>query len=111
MKASLTSSSSPELKTSESWKAVASGSRYWRAWDGEIVVYDDLSGDTLKLDPVMAEAFSCLLRGHASVEELRNHIADTFDLEADQKLQYWMDKAIAGLQRSGLIELAGPGTP
>ena len=108
MKASLTSSSGLELETTQRWKAVASGSQFWRSWDSEIVVYDDRSGDTLKLDPVTAEAFRYLLRAHASVAEIRDHIAATFDLEADRRLGHWMDKAIAGLQRNGLIEPAGP---
>jgi len=108
MKASLTSSSGIELEAPERWKAVSSGSQYWRSWDGEIVVYDDLSGDTLKLEPVMAEAFRQLLRGQASISELRDHIAAAFDLEADKTLQHWIAKAIDKLHRSGLIEPAGP---
>ena len=111
MKAPLTSSSGPEPNISDSWKAVASGAQHWRSWDGEVVIYDDLSGDTLKLEPVMAEAFMRLLHGQASVSELCDHIADAFDLEADQKLHHWTAKAIDRLRRSGLIEPAGPQAP
>lgn len=72
------------------------------------MIYDDLSGDTLKLDPVMAEAFKRLLRGEATVSDLCDHIAAAFDLEADLKIQHWMIEAIDRLHRSGLIEPAGP---
>lgn len=72
------------------------------------MVYDDLSGDTMKLDPVMAEAFRRLLRGQASASELCEHIAATFELEVDVKLQHWVAKAIDRFSRSGLIEPAGP---
>ena len=108
MKVSLTSSPGLEPKTSDRWKAVVSRTQYWRSWDGEVVIFDDLSGDTLKLDPVMAEAFRRLLSGPASMSDLCDHIAAIFDLEADLKIQDWMIEAVDRFRRSGLIEPAGP---
>src|SRR3546814_13011843 len=37
-----------------------------RAWDGGVVVYADLYGDTLKLDAVMPAIFRRLQQGHAT---------------------------------------------
>ncbi len=71
------------------------------------MVYDDLSGDTLKLDPVMAEAFRQLLLGQPSLSELCDHIAATFDLEPDYKLRRWLEIAMDKFRRSGLIEPEG----
>ena len=107
MKASLTSSSALEQQASDCWKVVGSRSQYWRSWAGEVVIYDDMSGDTLKLDPVMAEAFKRLLHGRASHSDLCDHIASAFDLEADPKVGDWVSEAIGRFRRSGLIEPAG----
>src|SRR3546814_5009708 len=38
----------------------------WRMWGGEAVIYDDLSGDTLKLDAIMSEIFRRRSEEHTS---------------------------------------------
>ena len=72
-------------------------------WNGEIVVYDDRSGDTLKLDVVMAEIFRHLLDRAATEEELAKHLAFAFDLDIDPKLQRLTQLALDRFQDCGLL--------
>lgn len=78
----------------------------WRTWDGESVLYDDLSGDTLKLDVVMTEIFVRLQKDNATAEELVQHLARLLELEADRRVEHLVEIAIQRLARSGLIESA-----
>lgn len=76
----------------------------WRIWDGEAVIYDDLSGDTLKLDVVMTEIFVRLQKDGASSEALAQHIARFLDLEADLRIERLVETAIQRFANCGLIE-------
>src|SRR3546814_5380638 len=62
------------------WRVNGARVSAWRAWDGEVVVYDDLSGDTLKLDAVMSEIFRRLQQGAATQNALGEHLAATLEL-------------------------------
>jgi len=84
------------------WRIVPDHATAWRAWDGEIVVYDDLSGDTLKLDVIMAATFQRLQQGAASLDAVADHLAATLELEGDPRL--WRLAEIA-LERLALSEL------
>src|SRR3546814_8846040 len=69
------------------WRVNGARVSAWRAWDGEVVVYDDLSGDTLKLDAVMSEIFRRLQQGAATQNALGAHMAATLELpETDLRL-------------------------
>jgi hypothetical protein len=69
-----------------------------------MVVYDDLSGDTLKFDVIMAEVFTRLLRAAATPAELVAHLAEVLDLEADPRLQRLTEIALERFVRSELVE-------
>ncbi len=86
------------------WRINRAHASSWRSWDGEVVVYDDLSGDTMKLDAIMAEAFTCFLKAPATELELVEHLASVFDLETDMRLQHLADIAIERFVAAGLIE-------
>ncbi len=75
----------------------------WRMWDGEAVVYDDLSGDTLKLDVIMSEIFSRLQQSAASQDELVQHLSKTLDLDIDLRLQRLAEIALERFEDSGLM--------
>ena len=68
------------------------------------MVYDDRSGDTLKLDVMMAEALRRLLQTPATTTELSAHLATTFAVDSDLKLLHWVRRAVERFSRLGLIE-------
>lgn len=78
----------------------------WRSWDGEVVVYDDLSGDTLKLDVIMAEVFRFLLSSPATRSQLTAHLASAFHLDADTRLQHLATTALNRSRHAGLVKPA-----
>jgi PqqD family protein of HPr-rel-A system len=71
-------------------------------WDGEAALYDDLSGDTFKLDIIMAEIFARLQQGGATPDELVQHLAQTLDIEADLRLERLVELALERFEDSGL---------
>ena len=90
------------------WRLNARRISAWRKWDGEAVVYDDLSGDTLKLDVIMAEVFARLHQGGATSGELAQHLAKALDVEVDLRLERLVEIAIERFADSGLISTDGP---
>ena len=75
----------------------------WRCWDGEIVIYDDRSGDTMKLDIIMSEIFRLVLQRPATGSAITSHLAATFDLPADARLRRITDRALRRLREAALI--------
>lgn len=93
------------------WRINAAHGLSWRSWDGEVVIYDDLSGDTMKLEVMMAEAFRYLQHGPATLGDLTAHLAETFELEDYQRLEHWATRMVERFAKAGLIESAkGPGS-
>jgi PqqD family protein of HPr-rel-A system len=86
------------------WRISQQRAGIWRSWDGEVVVYDDLSGDTMKLDVIMAEAFRFMSRAPATWAQLTDHLASAFELAADPRLQHLATVTLRKFERTGLIE-------
>lgn len=94
----------PPPPSSESlWRIAPEHATAWRAWDGEIVIYDDLSGDTLKLDVIMAATFQCLQQEAASLDVVADHLAATLELEDDPRVRRLAEIALERLSLSELI--------
>ena len=94
------------------WRINTAHALSWRSWDGEMVIYDDLSGDTLKLEVLMAEAFRHLQKAPATLAELTAYLAEAFELEDDTRLALWATRMIERFENAGLIERAEEvGTP
>lgn len=75
-------------------------------WDGEIVIYDDFSGDTMKLDVVMAEIFKRLTQAAATQAEIVAYLASELDLEVDPRLERLTEITLGRFAASGLIVAA-----
>jgi len=73
-----------------------------------MVIYDDTSGDTLKLDFLMAATFQRLLAGPATLPELVDCLAAALELEVDPRLRRLVEIA---LERFALSDLAVAETP
>lgn len=86
------------------WRVNAPRVSAWRIWDGEAVVYDDFSGNTLKLDAVMSEIFRRLQQGPATMDALGKHLAAALDLrETDFRLVRLIEVALDRLDHCGLV--------
>lgn len=68
-----------------------------------MVVYDDLSGDTQKLDLVTAEVFKRLRQGEATLSQLTDHLAKALDLEGNRRLAHIAETAVTRLAAQGLV--------
>jgi len=73
-------------------------------WDGELVVYDDLSGDTSKLDPLMTVIFMQLLEKPARTIDLVARLAGELGVDNDPKLHRLTEIALGRLAGSGLVQ-------
>ena len=86
------------------WRLNASHATAWRAWEGEIVVYDDVSGDTLKLDVITAEIFKLLAQGPATEDAIVSHLAQSLELDPEPKLYRLSEIALERLELANLAE-------
>jgi PqqD family protein of HPr-rel-A system len=62
------------------WQIVTAPPLLWRAWDDEIVVYNEASGETHRLDPLPAEAFEMLLEGPLTSDALSERMAQALEV-------------------------------
>jgi PqqD family protein of HPr-rel-A system len=77
-----------------------------RVWDGEVVVYNPLSGDTHLLDVLTGELLRVIIAGPATVPALRAAAAMLLEVPDDESLGQHVGQALAALDESGLIEPA-----
>jgi PqqD family protein of HPr-rel-A system len=85
------------------WSLNSGHATQWHEWDGEVVVYDDCSGDTLKLDVIAAESFRLLTQGPARLEDLVHHLSAILELEPDPRLYRLTEITLERLQLSNLV--------
>jgi len=102
----LTATSSPPTKEAV-WRIDPSRTTAWRMWDGEVVVYDDVSGDTLKLDSIMTVIFLRLLETPSRSPDLVSHLARELDVDDDPKLRQLTELGLSRLAGCGLV-IAAP---
>jgi PqqD family protein of HPr-rel-A system len=86
------------------WRVVRESPLLWRAWEGEIVVYNDASGDTDHLDPLAAEIFETLLEAPANNDELTDRIAQALGVEKTTDLRDTVASVVIRFHGHGLIE-------
>jgi hypothetical protein len=58
----------------------------WRAWDGEIVVLNEASGDTHRLDLFASAAFEALLEAPADALGLTRRVAEELGVAVDARV-------------------------
>lgn len=86
------------------WQLVRQPELLWRAWEGEIVVYNDASGDTHHLDPLAAEAFEAFLEAPIDTAGLTSRIAESLGVEKTTELGDALTKIVERFHSFGLIE-------
>ena len=88
------------------WRLTSPAPLPVRVWDGEVVVYNPLSGDTHLLDIVTGELLQLIIAGPATVAALREAAATLLEVPDDDRLGQHVGQALAALDELGLIEPA-----
>jgi PqqD family protein of HPr-rel-A system len=69
------------------WTVEAPQELAWRSWDGEIVLYDDRTGDIHHFDVASAAIFERILLEPRSLPDLIVSTADRLQVVADDELE------------------------
>ncbi len=85
------------------WRVVPGQSLAFREWDGEAVLYNDLSGNTHLLDGGAVEVLLALRPGPLDAATLAARLADRFDADGDA-LPAAIEDMLAELARLDLVE-------
>lgn len=85
------------------WHVVPGQSLAFQEWDGEAVLYNDLSGNTHLLDGAAIEVLEALRPAPATAATLAAALADRIECDADE-LTTLIDELLAGLAGLDLVE-------
>ena len=88
----------------ERWRISDNTSLSWRAWDGDIVLYDSASGDVHRLEALAAESFEILLATPATLDDLADSVAASLEIERTRELVDAIEGIVRQLHMSGLLE-------
>lgn len=69
------------MAASETWRLRPGQNLHYRQWDGECVLYNDLSGSTHLLDEAALELLLALRRGPATCQALAAVLQAEFDID------------------------------
>jgi PqqD family protein of HPr-rel-A system len=85
------------------WRVMPGQRLAFREWDGEAVLYNDLSGSTHLLDGAALDLLQVLREGPADSAALAGLLAERFDA-GDDDLASLIDDMLANLARLDLVE-------
>ena len=71
----------------EQWWVPDPNALEWRSWDGEVVLYDERSGEILYFDPETSAIFEMLTTAPTSLHDLTTELADELQVQADGELE------------------------
>lgn len=84
------------------WRVVPGQSLTCREWDGEAVLFNDLSGSTHLLDGAALDVLDALRAGPADTATIAARLADHVDFDGD--ILPLIDDTLAALARLDLVE-------
>ena len=88
------------------WRITVGRALPFRAWDGDYVVYNPLSGNTHVLDIVTGEVLTTIMAGNVRGGDLCRRVADFLEVPNDPSVAEQVGKILIALDRLGLIEPA-----
>ncbi|MCB2099384.1 MAG: HPr-rel-A system PqqD family peptide chaperone [Rhodobacterales bacterium] len=91
------------------WIAISAADLYWRSWNDETVVYNDLTGDTHQLDPLTETALRAFTEGALDAPGLATAMTAFLGEDPGADLRTWCGQTIDRLAFFGLIEPAADG--
>ena len=91
------------------WTGPASHAVAWREWDGEVVLYDDATGDTHHLDALGGEVLLTLIAHPQGIRitQILRDIGDGIDDPDVVRLASEVERVLARLAEVGLARCAG----
>lgn len=85
------------------YRLAAENGLVWRAWDGEIVVLNEASGDTHRLDLFASAAFEALLEAPADARSLARRLAEELNVAEDARIDAAVAAALAKFAELSLL--------
>jgi PqqD family protein of HPr-rel-A system len=75
----------------------------WRSWDGEIVLLNEASGDTHRLDVFASAAFEALLQGPTEHATLLGQLGEDLGVTDKARLEASLAAALSQFAQLGLL--------
>jgi len=85
------------------WTIEAPQALAWRSWDGEILLYDDRTGDVHHLDVASAAIFESVLTGPRSLRDLVASTADRLEVVTDSELDGMVREILRVLSQKRVV--------
>ena len=77
---------------------------FWRSWNGEIVVLNEASGDTHRLDLIAAATFEALLESPADLPGLARRVAADLGASDEARIAVALETVLATFLQLSLVE-------
>lgn len=90
------------------WRLRGLTSLHWLHLGEDWAIYDDGSGQTITVDPVMAATLMALEGGCATPAEIEAQVRHDLQSDLDDGLAAQLAEGLAFLQHLGLVEAATP---
>lgn len=87
------------------WRLGGLASLHWQYFDGDWVIYDDGSGQTLVADPVMAAAMMALESGCSSSVDIEAQVRHDLPANLIDDLSSRLADGLTFLHQIGLVEM------
>jgi len=75
----------------------------WQSWEGEIIVFNEASGDTHRLDLVASATFEALLEMPGNADHLTRRVAEDLGTEPSAELSAAVLAALGTFRQLGLL--------
>lgn len=86
------------------WRLGGLTSLHWQHFDGDWVIYDDGSGQTIAADPVMAAALMALEGGCTTAPDIEAQVRHDLQADPATELTTQLSEGLAFLLQLGLVE-------
>lgn len=91
-----------DLPAERSWRAL--GGLQWRCWDGDVVVFNPLSGYTHVLDVVAGQILTLLISDPRPGSAVRRAVAAFLEVPDDDRIAATVHDTLIRLEDTGLVE-------
>ncbi len=86
------------------WRLGGRTSLHWQYFDGDWVIYDDGSGQTIAADPIMAASLMALESGCSTLAEIEAQVRQDLQSELGEDLSGQLATGLEFLSQLGLVE-------
>jgi len=88
------------------WRLGGLTALHWQHFDGDWVIFDDGSGQTIAADPVMAAVLMALESGCTTVDDIEAQVRRDLEAHPSTELTPQLSEGLAFLLQLGLVEAA-----